>query len=328
MVALRCVGIDVSADEITVALEGRGEPVTLANDSSGHERLVRLLTRRGRQARVCLEATGIYHLDLALALHRARGIEVMVVNPAASRDFGRALLLRSKTDRVDAGVLLEFAQRMPFEPWDPPAQEILDLRAIVRRIGALTVARTQERNRLHAAGRSAELTPAITWDLEAHLEHLAQSLERLQQQALDLVDAHAELARRFERLVSVRGIATTSALRILAELAVLPADMTPRQWVAHAGLDPRALDSGTSLHKPARISKKGNRHLRAALYMPAMVAVREEPDVQRFYQKRLAGGLKPIQALVAVERKLLHAIHGMWSSNRDFDGKKFCAMSA
>jgi transposase len=126
----------------------------------------------------------------------------------------------------------------------------------------------------------------------------------------------------------LRGIATTSALRILAELAVLPADMTPRQWVAHAGLDPRALDSGTSLHKPARISKKGNRHLRAALYMPAMVAVREEPDVQRFYQKRLAGGLKPIQALVAVGRKLLHAIHGMWSSNRNFDGKKFCAMSA
>jgi transposase len=197
---------------------------------------------------VCLEATGIYHLDLALALHRARGIEVMVVNPTAARDFGRALLLRSKTDRVDARVLLEFAQRMPFEPWQPPAQEILDLRAIVRRIGALTLSRTQERNRLHAAGRSAELTGAIAWDIEAHLEHLAQSLERLQQQALELVQAHPELARRFERLVSVRGIATTSALRILAELAVLPPDMTPRQWVAHAGLDPRALDSGTSLH--------------------------------------------------------------------------------
>jgi transposase len=104
--------------------------------------------------------------------------------------------------------------------------------------------------------------------------------------------------------------------------------MTPRQWVAHAGLDPRAHDSGTSLHKPARISKKGNSHLRAALYMPAMVAAREEPSVRSFYQKRIAGGLKPIQTLVAVERKLLHSIHGMWSSNRDFDGEKFCAMSA
>src|SRR5258705_2566200 len=124
MARMRYVGIDVSAEEVTVAIEGRAEVATLPNDAEGHERLVRVLTRRGRAARVCLEATGIYHLDLALALHRAAGIEVMVVNPTASRDFGRALLLRSKTDRVDAGVLLEFAQRMPFESWQPPAPEI------------------------------------------------------------------------------------------------------------------------------------------------------------------------------------------------------------
>lgn len=319
----RCVGIDVSAYEITAAIEGRAERTTLANDAAGHAQLLRQLARGKGVARVCLEATGIYHLDLALALHRAPRVEVAVLNPAAVRDFGRALMQRSKTDGVDADVLLAYAERMPFVAWQPPAPEILDLRAIVRRMGALTLTRTQERNRLHAAGHCAELTEAIAWDIEAHLEHLAQSLERLGQQALVIVQAHADLARRFERLVSVRGIATTSALRILAELAVLPADMTARQWVAHAGLDPRQLESGTSLHKPARISKKGNRHLRAALYMPALVAAREEPHVRGFYQHRIARGLKPLQALVAIERKLLHAIHGMWASDTNFDGAKF-----
>ena len=324
----RCVGIDVSADEIVVAVAGKAKRLTLANDPEGHARLVRLLTRGKASTRVCLEATGIYHLDLALALHRAARIEVSVLNPASVRDFGRALMERSKTDRVDAGVLLAFAERMPFSAWQPPAPEILDLRAIVRRMGALTVTRTQERNRLHAAGHCADLTKAIAWDIEAHLEHLAQSLERLTQQALAIVKADAELARRFERLVSVRGIATTSALCILAELAVLPSDMTARQWVAHAGLDPRQMQSGTSLNQPTRISKKGNRHLRAALYMPAMVSTRHEPNIRGFYERRIAGGLKPIQALVAVERKLLHAIHGMWSSNSNFDGKKFFVMAA
>jgi transposase len=324
----RCVGIDVSADEIVVAIAGKAERLTIANDLEGHERLVRHLTRGKASARVCLEATGIYHLDLALALHRAPRIEVSVLNPASVRDFGRALMERSKTDRVDAGVLLAYAERMPFSAWQPPAPEILDLRAIVRRMGALTVTRTQERNRLHAAGRCADLTEAIAWDIEAHLEHLAQSLERLSEQAVAIVNAHPELARRFARLVSVRGIATTSALAILAELAVLPPDMTARQWVAHAGLDPRQTESGTSLRKPTRISKAGNRHLRAALYMPAMVATRHEPNIRGFYQKRIGTGLKPIQALVAVERNLLHAIHGMWSSNADFDGSKFFAMVA
>ncbi|NJM91267.1 MAG: IS110 family transposase [Myxococcales bacterium] len=324
----RCVGIDVSADEVVVAIAGKAERLTLANDIEGHARLVKLLTRGKSGARVCLEATGIYHLDLALALHRTPGIEVSVLNPASVRDFGRALMERSKTDRVDAGVLLAYAERMPFSAWQPPAPEILDLRAIVRRMGALTVTRTQERNRLHAAGHCAELTEAIAWDIEAHLEHLAQSLERLSEQAVAIVNAQPELARRFARLISVRGIATTSALAILAELAVLPPDMTARQWVAHAGLDPRHMESGTSLRKPTRISKAGNRHLRAALYMPAMVSTRHEPNIRGFYQRRIANGLKPIQALVAVERKLLHAIHGMWSSDTDFDGSKFFVMSA
>lgn len=324
----RCVGIDVSADEIMVAIEGRAERLTLANDAAGHQQLVRRLSRGKAGARVCLEATGIYHLDLALALHRAPRIELSVLNPAAVRDFGRALMQRSKTDRVDAGVLLEFAERMPFVPWQPPVQAILDLRALVRRSAALTVTRAQERNRLHAAGHCAELTQAIAWDIEAHLEHLAQSQERLEQQALIIVRADPNLARHFARLVSVRGIATTSALAILAELAVLPPDMTARQWVAHAGLDPRRMESGTSLHKPTCISKKGNRHLRAALYMPALVSSQREPNVRGFYQRRIAGGLRPIQALVAVERKLLHAIHGMWSHNTDFEGAKFFVMPA
>ena len=324
----RCVGIDVSANEVVVAMAGRAERLTFANDVEGHARLVRRLTRGQASARVCLEATGIYHLDLALALHRAPRIEVSVLNPASVRDFGRALMERSKTDRVDAGVLLAYAERMPFVGWQPPAPEILDLRAIVRRIGALTVTRTQERNRLHAAGHCAELTEAIAWDIEAHLEHLAQSVERLSEQALAIVTAHPELARRFARLVSVRGIATTSALAILAELAVLPPDMSARQWVAHAGLDPRQVESGTSLRKPTRISKAGNRHLRAALYMPAMVATRHERSIRGFYERRITHGLKPIQASVAVERKLLHAVHGMWSNDTDFDGSKFFAITA
>ena len=83
MAGLRCVGIDVSANELTVALEGRAEPVSLANDEEGHARLLRLLARRGRRVRVCLEATGIYHLDLALALGLATPANAQFANTTA-----------------------------------------------------------------------------------------------------------------------------------------------------------------------------------------------------------------------------------------------------
>ena len=117
------------------------------------------------------------------------------------------------------------------------------------------------------------------------------------------------------------GIAEASAMRLLGELLVLPDDLAAPQWVAHAGLDPRPYDSGTSVHRPRRIRKVGNRHLRAALYMPALVAIQHEPNVKAFYDKLLAAGKKPMQAVVAVMRKLLHAIWGMLKHDQDSTAK-------
>ena len=98
-----------------------------------------------------------------------------------------------------------------------------------------------------------------------------------------MVRQDAELARRLEQLTSIPGIAETSAVQLLSELAGLGPEMTVRQWVAHSGLDPAHQLSGSSVHKPSRISRHGNRHLRRALYMPALVGVRFDPHIKAFY---------------------------------------------
>ena len=104
--------------------------------------------------------------------------------------------------------------------------------------------------------------------------------------------------------------------------------MTPPQWVAHAGLDPKPKESGTTINRPRRISKGGNKYLRTALYMPALVAIRHHQNVKAFYDKLIARGKKPLQAIVAVMRKLLHAIWGVWTYDQDFDGQKFYKLNA
>ena len=82
------------------------------------------------------------------------------------------------------------------------------------------------------------------------------------------------------------------------------------------------------MNKPARVSKAGNKYLRGSLYMPALVAIRHEPNVRAFYEKLVAEGKKPMQANVAVTRKLLHSIYGMLRTHNDFDGEKFFALAA
>jgi len=321
-------GIDVSKDVLDVALrrdDGSLETARFDNEPAGHRILVRWLTKRSRPVRVVLESTGTYSLDVALALHQARGVAVMVANPRAIKQFAGALMQRSKTDLTAAAALREYAARMPFVEWQPPAGEVLTLRGIARRIAALVVERTRERNRLHALQATGERVAVVVNDIEVNIRHLDRRIELLTAEAVALIREHAELHRTFELLTSVPGIATHSAVQLLPELLVLPEDMTVRQWVAHAGLDPRAFQSGTSVDKPARISKVGNAHIRRVLFMPALVAVQHDLHVKAFFDKLVARGKKPIQAYVAVMRKLLHAIYGMFATQTTFVPEKFHA---
>jgi len=320
------VGVDVSQETLDVsARHDSGEPRSgqFANTSAGHRQLITWLTKGGRSARVVLEATGVYSLDLALALDAAKRIAVMVVNPRAARKFADACLQRSSTDATMAVALQEYAARMKFVPWTPPSAAVRELRALARRIATLTEEKTRELNRRHAAGASANTPAVVLNDVAVNVRHLQRRIADLERHAVALITTAAPLQAAYQRLLSVCGIAQTTAIQLLGELLVLPADMTARQWVAHSGLDVRHVDSGRSVHKVPRISKQGNAHLRRILYMPALTAAQREPHVRTFYEQLVAAGKKPMQALVAVMRKLLHAIWGMLKTNTDFDGSKF-----
>lgn len=319
------VGIDVSARTLDVHLHeptGTVRHVEYANTPTGHRQLIRHLTRSGRTARVCLESTGAYGLDLGWALNRAAGIELMVLNPRAARRFAEVLMARSKTDFSDAEALCIYAERMPFEPWQPPSETAMKLRWLARRIYQQVKQLVAEKNRLHAA-KTGGAPKEVCNDIEASIRFLDRRIEGLEAKAVALIVSEPQLAKAFELLVSIRGVGPSSALRIVAELSTLPADLTARQWVAHAGLDPRHHQSGTSVFKPARISKAGNKYLRAALYMPAHNAIQFEPQVRAYYQRLLERGKQKMPAKVAVMRKLLHALYGMIRNDEVFDGERF-----
>ena len=322
-------GIEVSHLTLVVALrcgDHNEPPREFPNTPEGHQVLLRFLERSGRPVRVALESTGLYGLDLALALHHA-GVAVMVANPRAVRHFAQALLQRSKNDQLDAVVLCEFAARMPFQPWRPPSAAALKLVSVARRLEALTDMMAAEKNRLHAASLSQALPAIIRRDLQRSIQTQQRAIDRLTRAAQEFIAEDPELARRYELLLSIPGFAANSALRILAELNLLPADMDVRQWVAYAGLDPREYCSGTSVQKKVRISKAGNKHLRRALYMPALVAVQHQPQVRAYYAHLQARGKTKMQALVATMRKLLHAIYGMFKHDQLFDGHKVYALA-
>lgn len=327
---MNAIGIDVGCKELVVVVIVNGKArkaKSFKNTPSGHQSIVHHLTKLKGETKVCIEATGVYHFDLAVALSRADGIKVMVINPKAAHNFAKALMVRSKTDAIDAENLAIYAERMPFEAWERPSDECISLRAIARRIAALNKQKTQTKNQLHALKSTVETPILVIEQTEELIDILEAQIKVLRDSALKLIRQHEALEQAYALITGIKGIAQASAIQILSELLILPKDMTARQWVAHAGLDPRIFDSGSSVSKKPRISKVGNKYIRQALYMPALVASRFEPNIKGYYHHLIDdNGLKKVQAVCAVMRKLLHAIHGMLRTNKEFDGSRFYAL--
>lgn len=324
------IGIDVDSVHLVCQRRRPGKRDTMKtfnNTPAGFRSFIKWATQRGQTARVGMEATGVYSLPFALALHSAEDIEVAVINPRAIKKFADANLQRGKTDAMDARCIAEYVERMPFKPWQPAAAEILELQYITRRVVQLTHELTRERNRHLAAKRMGRIGRVVVHDTTVNMRHLQRRIDTMEQEALGLIESIPELQAQMQLITSVKGIAQKTGARILAELSALPGDMKANQWVAYAGLDPRPYESGTSTNKPRRITRAGNRYLREALFFPALVASHKDEHVSAYYQKMIAAGKKPMQVIVAIMRKLLLAIWGMLHTGTKWDGNKFYKMT-
>ncbi len=328
MMAIAYTGIDVSLEFLTVAVRDQScwdKPLEFPNNAQGHKRLIRFLKQCGQQVKVCLEPTSSYHLKLCYALHKEQCCTVYLADPKAVSDFISSDLKGVKTDHTDARELVEYLTRMKVRPWHPPAKAAHELRSLARRAEDVTRRRTALKCQQHAAIKG--LAPkALLRDLKQELGNQLQRLRQLRSEMKKLVNSDAELKHRFQLLLSVKGVGEVTGLRLLGELSMLPDGLGKRQWVNSAALCPKPHESGKSMHKPRRLNKRGNAHLRQALFMPALVATRFCPEVKLYYEKLQLRTPAKLAALCAVMRKLLQAIWGMFNSDTPFNPSLFCQL--
>lgn len=314
------LALDIGAKTHTWAsdIDGCRETGKVDNTPLELRALLTTCLKRVKCLRVLVEATGVYFLDVALLAHEL-GAEVMVVNPRVAHHFAKALNQRNKTDKLDAKMLLECLKRMPFRAWQPPRQSWLQLRDFGRFLVQLTEAGVAARNRLHALS-SKQASPAfLLTELKRMITGNDQRIERVRAKALALIQTDAYLKQRLEALVTIKGVAETSAVSLLSELVTLPPTLSSRACVCHAGLDPRVFESGTSVHKAPRISRHGNKYLRRALFHPALSAAIHDPGAKAFKQRLLDRGKKKMQANVAVMRKTLTAAWAIMKDPKSYD---------
>ena len=310
------LGIDVSKNTLDCCLisDGIFYERKFKNDSVGIDKLQKWLDEHGADHTLhcCCEATGTYYEESAKAL--AGRYKMSVVNPRTIKGFGTAVMNRSKIDRQDAKLIARYCQAMKPEQWQPLTSEHRQLQELVRYIARTKRQRAAEQIKRQTAPDS--LKPHI----QSTIEHLTELLTRLEQDLKAHYRSHPEHDSRRKRLKTIDGIGENAA-------AVLCSVITDRfihakQLVAYLGLDPKEHQSGTSVRGRTRISKIGKSDIRAALYMPALVAYRMGafPD---FTARLEAKGKPPKVIIVAIMRKLAVIAFNLLKNGEEFDRSRY-----
>jgi transposase len=294
------VGIDVSKNQLDIAVRPAGDTWSMPNDVSGITEVVQGLAQL-HPALVVLEATGGLQMPLAAALATA-GLPLAMVNPRQVRDFARAIGRLAKTDRLDAQVLAHFAEAVRPTPYPLPDAQTQELTALLTRRHQVVEMLTAEKNRLRSARELVHrrVQDHICW-LEQELADLDDDLERTLRKS-PLWPEKDNLLR------SVPGIGRVVSITLLADLPEL-GTLSRHQIAALVGVAPLNRDSGRFRGK--RMVWGGRARVRAALYMAALTASRYNPIIKAFYHRLCGVGKARKVALTACMRKLLIILNSM-----------------
>jgi transposase len=300
----RFVGIDISKQELVVAVRPSAELQTFSNTEEGLATLVRFLQELSASS-IVLEATGGFARAAVNAMALA-ALPVVVVNPRQIRDFARSVGLLAKTDAIDAQIIARFAEAVRPEVRPLKDLETQKLEALNNRRRQIVEMLTAEKNRL---GASPEWCHK---DIRSHIAWLEKRLKRANDDIDDLIKQSPVWRQKEKILTSVLGVGPVVSTTLLCGLPEL-GSLSARKLSALVGVAPFNRDSGQ--HRGRRSCWGGRAHVRAALYMAALTASRCNPVIRDFYQRLRNAGKPAKVALVACMRKILVILNAMIKNN-------------
>jgi len=314
----RFIGVDISKHSFDACiLSGNGSVVVKHYEFNAND--IEEFASGMNEADVCvMEATGTYHLRLAMTLYEF-GKNVVVANPLSVSHFSKMRMNRVKTDRQDAVMLAEYAKMNEgelhkFTPDDPVYVEAKQLLALLDLYQKhMTQMKNQEEAFSYAYVQSKEAMSSI----KIQRKNLDKQIERVEKDIEDIIDKHNH--DDFQRLQEIPGIGKKTAAVLIATTSDMKKFDNYRQVCSYFGLSPRTYDSGSSVHGKARICKKGMGRIRHLLYVCSWSAIRFNPACRSMYERLVGNGKPKMVALVAIAHKLIKIAFSMIKNQTHYD---------
>ena len=317
------VGIDVSKETLAVCFVILHEDLsvkvkgskTFTNNQDGFKQLLAwALSKRAQEIHLSftMEPTGVYYENLAYFLHAKKEI-IHVVLPIRAKRYAESLPGDSKTDKLDAKFLGRMGVERKLDVWQIDTPIYKDLKHLTREREALIKERTNIKNRLHALISSASPFRKSIRRLKGLINYLDKQIKAIEGDIQDLVSNDELLSKKVEHVISIPGVGLLTAVIVIAETNGFALIKSIKQLVSYAGLDVKIRESGAWKGK-AKISKKGNVHIRRALYFPAYTNMRHSNNYLGLYSRIFIKKQKSLIAATATQKKLLGLIYTLWKN--------------
>lgn len=334
----QCLGIDISKSTFTGCLCTRTSDDSLSyseirhfkNEKKGFNQLLRWVKKlRHAQCNLVflMEATGVYYENLAYHLHGIKQI-VHVVLPNTSKHYFSSLNVKTKTDELDAKILSRFGVERKHRIWKAPSEIYLKLRNLTRYSVQLQEQKTALGNLKHSKENSHDVQKLILKSNKKLITEIDRQIFIVKKEIEKLVKSDEVLFAKVQKLVTIKGVGLLTVAAIVAETFGFEYVRNAKQLASYAGYDVVHRESGTSIKGKTRISKKGNRYIRNALYFPAMVACRFNDTLKQNYIRIIQKKSSKMIGQVAIQRKLLLLLYTLWKKDQVFDenfGKKIAS---
>ena len=322
------VGTDISKDTFTVCYgtvdvqqnQQITESITFTNNLKGFRELMSFAKKKRGQLKAplyfAMEATGVYYENLAYFLNEKHQ-KVIVILPNKTKNYSKTLNIKSKTDPLDAKMITQFGLERQMQLWSVPSPLMKAIKALTREYNSKKDLVAQIKNQLHAKEYSHMPLKESLKRSQASLSFFEKQIKEIEKEIKELVKQDDDLNDRINKIDKIEGVGFMTIVSIIAETNGFALIQNAKQLASYAGLDVVYNESGLKKHKTT-ISKKGNKYLRKAVYMPALSAVRHNPKLKQLYIRLvIKKGIKKV-ALIAVARKLLILIYTIFKKNVDY----------
>ena len=322
------VGIDIAKLTFTACVciryiadsEKFSETRKFNNTKKGFNQLIKWvakLTDKTHKVFYAMEATGIYYEPLAYHLNKIKK-PVSVILPNKVSYFAKSHNIKDKTDPVDAMTIALMSCERNLSEWVAPSAGYKRLRAVTRLHKSLLHDKTQNTNRLKQLECGYEPVKLTLRMLKSNIKRLDKQLKQLELTMKEILKSDVLIWAKVKNLLTIKGVGLKTIAVVLAETQGFALFTNQRQLVSFCGYDVVKTQSGTSIKGKSRISKKGNSHIRAAMFFPAMSASNCNPKLKQIYCRINKNHSTKSIGLVAIQRRLLILIYALWKTNSPY----------